>query len=190
MIRPGTTTSSRGKTLLKTTLFVGGSVLVVAVFLSTQSAVRRLTREVSATSELLARVAAQATLPSTINPQLQRVLGQMQAGISFAIVITDTTGTPRAWNHIPVRSEDVPGESLDSLASGYSISPVIRQRVDRVRAVLNGLDRAHEPIPLRQTPRATPMGYLHYGDPPVLTQLRWMPLLAVAGTGLLLLLGL
>src|ERR1041385_2035523 len=103
MVRPIGSGSSAGKQLLKTALFVGGSVLVVAVFLFTQSAVRRLTREVSATSELLARVAAQATLPSTINPQLQRVLGQMQAGISFTIVITDTTGTPRAWNHIAVQ---------------------------------------------------------------------------------------
>ena len=103
MIRPIPPTMFRGKTLLKTALFVGGSVLVVAVFLFTQSAVGRLTREVSATSELLARVAAQATIPSTINPQLQRVLGEMQAGISFPIVITDTTGMPRAWSRIAVR---------------------------------------------------------------------------------------
>src|SRR5882672_4322369 len=149
MIRPVTTTTFRGKTLLKTALFVGGSVLVVAVFLFTQNAVGRLTREVSATSELLARVAAQATLPSTINPELQRVLGEMQARISFPIVITDTTGTPRAWSHISVRSEDVPGESLDSLSSGMTISPVIRQRVDRVRAELPALDRKHDAIPLR-----------------------------------------
>jgi hypothetical protein len=86
MIRPITAASSRGKTLLKTALFVGGSVLVVAVFLFTQNAVGRLTREVSATSELLARVAAQATIPSTINPQLQRVLGEMQAGDRKSVV--------------------------------------------------------------------------------------------------------
>ena len=190
MIRPITDTSSRGKTLLKTALFVGGSLLVVAVFLFMQDAVGRLTREVSATSELLARVAAQATIPSTINPQLQRVLGEMQAGISFPIVITDTTGTPRAWSRVSVRTDEVAGESLDSLAFGLVISPVIRARVDRVRAELPGLDRMHVAIPLRQTPHAPILGYLHYGNPPVLQQLRWMPLLAVAGTGLLLLLGL
>ena len=190
MFRPITAASSYGKTLLKTGLFVGGSVLVVAVFLFTQSAVGRLTREVSATSELLARVAAQATIPSTINPQLQRVLGEMQAGISFPIIITDTTGTPRAWSRIDVRNDEVPAESIDSLVFGLAISPVIKARLDRVRTELPGLDRTHTPIPLRQTPRAPIMGHLHYGNPPVLQQLRWMPLLAVAGTGLLLLLGL
>ena len=190
MIRPTPETSSRFKTLLKTVLFVGGSVLVVAVFLFTQSAIRRLTHEVSTTSELLARVAAQATIPSTINPQLQHVLGEMQAGISFPIIITDTTGTPRAWSRISVRTDEVPGESIDSLVSGRPISPVIKARIDRVRSELPALDRTHKPIALIQNPRAPTMGYLHYGNPPVLEQLRWMPFLAVAGTGLLLLLGL
>ena len=190
MARPKASGSSERKQLLKTALFVGGSMLVVAVFLLTQSAVSRLTKEVSATSELLARVAAQATIPSTINPQLQRVLGEMQAGISFPIIITDTTGTPRAWSRISVRTDEVSGESIDSLASGVPISPVIRARIERVRSELPALDRTHRPIPLRPNPRTPVMGYLHYGDPPVLQQLRWMPFLAVAGTGLLLLLGL
>ena len=189
MIRP-TTTSSRGKALLKTALFVGGSLLVVAVFIFTQTAVTRLTREVSTTSELLARVAAQATFPSTMNPQLRRVLSEMQAGISFPIVITDTTGTPRAWSRLPVRNEDVPAESIDSLAAGFEISVVHRERLARVKAAVPALDRAHKPVPVRETPNSPAMGYLHYGNPPVLQQLRWMPLVAVAGTGLLLLLGL
>ena len=182
--------SSGGKQLLKTTLFVGGSVLVVATFLFTQSAVSRLTREVSTTSELLARVAAQATLPSTINPQLQRVLGAMQSGISFPLIITDTTGTPRAWRGSPVSSDDVPSASLDSVAFNMPISPVIAARVNRVKAEIPGMDRLHEPIALRQSPASPVMGHLHYGNPPVLEQIRWMPYVAVAGTGLLLLLGL
>src|SRR5215831_4708090 len=190
MDRPIGSGSSRGKTLLKTALFTGGSVLVVAVFLFTQSAVRRLSREVSGTSELLAKVAAQATIPSTINPQVQRVLGELAAGISFPIIITDTTGTPRAWSHISVRTEDVSPGALDSLAAGLAIAPGTARRVMTVKESIPGLDRAHRPIPLRQSPNAPVMGHLHYGDPPVLDQLRWMPLIAVAGTGLLLLLGL
>jgi len=45
MNRSFNATSSQGKQLLKTALFAGGSLLVVAVFLFTQSAVSRLTRE-------------------------------------------------------------------------------------------------------------------------------------------------
>src|SRR5262245_9404193 len=194
MIRPNKTSSfsssSRGKQLLKTALFVGGSVLVVALFLFTQSAVRRLTTEVSTTSELLARVAAQATLHSTNNPQLRTLLSEMQQGFSFPIIITDTTGTPRAWSRVGVDSDLVPPESLDSLAEGLSIAPEIAARVSRVRGQLPSLDRTHEPIPLRQTPATAVMGFLHYGNPPVLEQLRWMPYVALAGTGLLMVLGL
>jgi signal transduction histidine kinase len=162
----------------------------VAVFLFTQSAVSRLSREVSATSELLAKVAAQATIPSTINPQVQRVLGELAAGISFPIIITDTTGTPRAWSHISVRSEDVSPGALDSLAAGLEVPPAVARRVQSVKDQVADLDRTHKAIPLRQSPNTLVMGHLHYGNPPVLEQLRWMPLLAVAGTGLLLLLGL
>jgi len=190
MVRPIGSGSSQGKQLLKTMLFVGGSLLVVAVFLFTQSAVSRLSREVSGTSELLAKVAAQATIPSTINPQVQRVLGELAAGISFPIIITDTTGTPRAWSHISVRTEDVSPGALDSVAAGLEIAPATARRVLTVKQGIPGLDRAHKPIPLRQSPNSPVMGHLHYGDPPVLDQLRWMPLIAVAGTGLLLLLGL
>ncbi len=182
--------SSVRKQALKTVLFAGGGVLVVAVFLFTQNAVSRLTREVSTTSELLARVAAQATLPSTINPQVQRVLGQLAGGISFPIVITDTTGTPRAWSHISVPSDLVPPGSLDSLAEGMPIAPVIAARVNRVRNEIPRLDRLHDPIALRQTPVMQAIGQLHYGNPPVLEQIRWMPWVAVGGTGLLLLLAL
>ena len=182
--------SSQGKQLLKTTLFVGGSLLVVATFLFTQEAVRRLTEQIEDTSELLASVAAQATLPSTINPQLQRVLGAMQRGIRFPLIITDTTGTPRAWRGMSVASDDVPSASLDSLASNMPISAVIEQRVMRVKAEIPRLDRVHKPIELRQSPAAPVMGHLHFGNPPVLEQLRWMPFVAVGGTGLLLLLGL
>jgi hypothetical protein len=182
--------SSVRKQALKTVLFAGGGVLVVAVFLFTQNAVSRLTKEVSTTSELLARVAAQATLPSTINPQVQRVLGQLASGISFPIVITDTTGTPRAWSHISVPSDLVPPGSLDSLAEDMPIAPVIAARVNRVRNEIPRLDRLHDPIALRQTPGMQAIGQLHYGNPPVLEQIRWMPWVAVGGTGLLLLLAL
>jgi len=190
MVRPISSATAPGKTLLKTALFTGGSVLVVAVFVFTQSAVNKLTREVSKTSQLLAQVAAQATLPSTTNPQVQSVLGELAKGISFPIIITDTTGTPRAWSHIPVKTEEVSPGSLDSLAAGLAIAPVIQARVDRVKAQRKALDRVHSPIELRQSPEAPVMGHLHFGNPPVLEQLRWMPLVAVAGTGLLLLLGL
>jgi len=186
----GTSRPNRRKQFLKTGLFVGGSLLVAAVFLFTQQMVRRLSHEVATTSEVLARLCAQASFPATNDPQLRQIFGQLIASIDFPIVITDTTGAPRAWRDAGVDAELVPAEALDSLEAGLTISPVTAARVERVKARALALDRRHPPIPMHHQTTHRVMGMLHYGEPEVMGRLRWMPFLAVGGTGLLLLLGL
>ena len=180
----------RGKQLLKMALFAGGGLLVVGMFLFTQQVVRRLSIEVATTSEVLARLAAQASFPAASNPQVRRILDEALSGIDFPIVITDTTGTPRAWRGVGVDPNSVPTEALDSLAAGLTPSPVVAAEIARVKARLPELDRSHKPIPMQPTRDAPEIGMLHFGDPAVLGLLRWMPYVAVGGTGLLLLLGL
>lgn len=179
-----------GKQLLKTGLFLGGSVLVVGVFLFTHFTVQRLSREVATTSEVLARFCAQASFPATDDPELRRIFSDVMSRIDFPIVITDTTGTPRAWRDVGVASELVPPESIDSLVAGDSIAPVIRQRIEHVRQRVRQLDARRAPIPMSRLNDTGKLGMVHYGEPAVMTHLRWMPYLAVGGTGLLLLLGL
>jgi NtrC-family two-component system sensor histidine kinase KinB len=179
----------RGKSLLKTGLFAGGGLLVAAVFLVTNQTIQRLSDQVSTTSGVLARLCADASIPATGNPQLQRILEDVTAQITFPIVITDTTGLPRAWKGVGVPADAVPTETLDSLAMGLPISPVHSAAVQRVSARVPDLDRRHRPIPLKQPNTTLAIGLFHYGEPAVLDRLRWMPYLAVGGTGLLLLLG-
>lgn len=179
----------RGKSLLKTGLFTGGGLLVAAVFLVTNQTIQRLSEQVSTTSGVLARLCADASLPATGNPQLQRLLEDVTAQITFPIVITDTTGLPRAWKGVGVPADAVPTETLDSLAAGLPISPIHSEAIRKVSARVPELDRRHRPIPMTQPAGTRPVGLFHYGEPPVLDRLRWMPYLAVGGTGLLLLLG-
>lgn len=179
----------RTTSVLKTGLFVGGSLLVAAVFLFTHQMVQRLSAQVSTTSSVLARLCAQASIPATNNPQLRAIFTDVIAHIDFPIVITDTTGIPRAWREVGVRTEDVPTETIDSLAAGLEISPVRSKLIARVSARVPDLDRRHKPIPMTQPNTKRVLGQLHYGEPAVLERLRWMPFLAVGGTGLLLLLG-
>ena len=179
-----------GRQLLRTGLFVGGSVLVVGMFLFTQQVVRRLTEEIATTSRVFAQLCAQASFPATNNPQVRQIFSDVLRGIDFPIIITDTTGTPRAWRNVGVNPALVSTESLDSLSAGFKVSPVIEARVLRVRAEVADLDRRNRAIPMRLQPAARPLGALHYGEPAVLARLRWTPYVAVAGTGLLVLLGL
>lgn len=179
----------RGKPLLKTGLFVGGGLLVAIVFLVTNQTIQRLSEQVATTSQVLARLCADASLPATGNPQLQRLLEDVTAQITFPIVITDTTGLPRAWKGVGVPADAVPTESLDSLAAGLQISPRHAEAIRRVSARVPVMDRRNRPIPMSQPEASQSIGLFHYGEPAVLDRLRWMPYLAVGGTGLLLLLG-
>ncbi|MFN8588348.1 MAG: HAMP domain-containing sensor histidine kinase [Candidatus Eisenbacteria bacterium] len=177
------------KALFKTGLFVGGGLLVAAVFLFTHQMVRRLSEEVSTTSGVLARFCAEASLPATRNPELRRLLGDVLKTVDFPIVISDTTGLPRAWQNLDVSHKLVSEESLDSLAANWPVSPTTQARVDEVRARIVELDRRHRPIIMWQTrPDSVKLGLVHYGEPVVLNRLRWMPFLAIGGTGVLLLL--
>ena len=181
--------TARGRQLLKTGLFVGGSLLVAAVFLFTHQSVRRLSHEVEATSQLLASFCAQASLPATHNPQLHQMLADLIQSIDFPIGITDTTGTPRAWHGAGLPPDLVSSDALDSLSMHYAVSARAVANVQRLKASVAELDRVHPPIPMAQQGSRSVMGYLHYGEPQLLVGLRWMPYLAFAGTGLLLLLG-
>jgi signal transduction histidine kinase len=179
------------KPFVKVSLFLGGSLLVVAVFLFTHQMVQRLSEEVSTTSRVLAQFCAQASLPATHDAQLRQLLSEVINHIDFPIVITDTTGTARAWRDVGVATDSlsVPPEAIDSLSLGLKISPSVRARLDKVAASIPEMDRQHEPIAMRQPGTNRVLGHVHYGEPAVLRRLRWMPFLAIGGTGILVLLG-
>ncbi len=190
-MNPPLSNPAGAKPLLKASLFVGGSLLVAGVFLFTQQMVRQLSEEVSTTSRVLARFCAEASIPATLDPDLRMLLADVLRNIEFPIVLTDTTGTPRAWQNVGVPAAEVPPEAIDSLAAGYPVTPAIAAKVARVRERIAALDRANDPIPMWQTrPDSSRLGFVHYGEPAVLTHLQWMPYLAIGGTGLLVLLGL
>ncbi|MEK7824624.1 MAG: HAMP domain-containing sensor histidine kinase [Candidatus Eisenbacteria bacterium] len=179
-----------GPQLLKAYLFLVSSVLVIGVFLFTYQMVGALSREVATTSRVLARFCAQASFPAAQDSELEKILREMIAGIDFPMVITDNDSTPRAWHAVGIADSLVPASSIDSLKSGLPIAPVIRARLDRVRERAAAMDRRNQPIPMHQPGTGFQLGAVHYGEPPVLEQLRWMPYIALGGLVLLISLGL
>ncbi len=174
-----------GPRLLKVYLFVGGSLLVLAVFLFTYQMVNALSREVATTSRVLARFCAQASFPAAADPALRNILAEMIAGIDFPIVITDNDTIPRAWRAVGINPALVDTASIDSLTRGLPIAPVIRARIDAVREKARAMDRKNPSIPMLQPGTGVRLGAVHYGEPLVLERLRWMPF--IAGGGLVLL---
>lgn len=170
-------------------LFLGGLLLAAGAFLFSHWAIGRLTVEVENSSRLLARFLAQVSFPATRNPELEAIVPQITQRLDFPVVVTDMQGYPRAWRAIDVTSESVPVSAVDSLSQGYLIAPEIAKRVERVRERSRELDRRNPPIPMTTYGAADTLGWVHYGEPPVLGVLRWMPYLSVGGTLLLVGLG-
>lgn len=171
-------------------LFLASLVMLGSVFVFTNWMVRRLSEQVSAASELLARLCAQASFPAARDPQLRAILSGVIAGTDFPLVIADERGIPRAWRLVGLDPALVPDASLDSLAAGRPIAPVIRARINRLYAKIEELDRKHPAILMTQPLTRAALGRFHYGDPPLLERLRWMPYVTVGGLVALIGLGL
>jgi len=175
------------------------------VFLLAHWAIERLSREVATTSRVLAQFCAQASFPHAQRRD-RGVVGEADRQHRLPIVLTDSVGVPRAWKGIPVDPSMVSEGSLDSLAAGLPIAPVIAARVDRIRHAALTFDHKNRPIPLIQRkpvpvdwPAPTTaarwlqpdtLGAVHYGEPHVLELLRWTPIVSLGGTVLLFALGL
>src|SRR5512140_1257198 len=156
-------------------LFLGVAGIVLAVFLFTNILVARLANEVKSTSEVFARFCATASYPATTDSTLSHIVGDVIAGLNFPIVLTDSRDTPRAWKGIAVRAEDVPTDELEALSSGRPVKPETRRQIAIVRAAIADMDERHPPIRMVPAAGGEPIGHVHWGDPPGLSQLRWLP---------------
>ena len=178
-----------GGYVLRAAAFLGSLLLVVSVFLFTQQAIGRLTAEVRTTSRLLAQFLATATWPAAHDPELQGITREVIGNLDFPVIITDQAGFPRAWRKTVVHPDLVPALSIDSLRDSLAVSPVIRARIERLRAEVVRLDRVNPPVPMVQLYTKAPLGAVHYGEPAALGLLRWMPYVTMVGVLLLLGLG-
>jgi hypothetical protein len=178
-----------GSQVLKTSVFVLCSLVVVVVFLLTNSTITRLTAEIGTTSRVLAQFCAQASFPAVRDPELQRIFAEVISHIEFPMVITDNEGIPRAWREVGVDESLVPAEAIDSLATGRIIAPETRARIEQVRGEIPRLDRMNAPILMTSPDSEDTLGMVHFGHPPVIAQLRWVPYVSVGGLIIIVSLG-
>ena len=155
-------------------LFLGVAGIVLAVFVFTNILVARLANQVQSTSEVFARFCATASYPATTDTTLSGIVGDVISGLNFPIVLTDAQGVPRAWKGISVPSSDVAPEALEELSLGRPVSEDVRAKVAKVREAVGRMDARHAPIPM-VPPTGGVLGHVHWGDPPGLEQLRWLP---------------
>jgi signal transduction histidine kinase len=154
-------------------LFLAAVLLMVALVLHTDYVVDRLKDETQSLCHVLARFLAVSTFEAVEDPDVRAIFRDVVANISFPIVLTDPAGIPRAWKNIGIPPGSVPDSVLNRAAATHVVPPEVR----RIQKIAEGLDGHAAPVPVVRLRSAGVLGFVHYGEPPLVRQLRWIPYL-------------
>lgn len=155
--------------ILRAYLFFGTLILVGIFSVYTTSLINRLNRQSQTLSYLFARFSAVATLTAIDNPDVRQIFEDVvKPGIDFPLVLTDERGTPRVWK-LPVKVD-----STDT---------------ERLQEIVRRFDRHNEPIPIRRPGDGQVFGYVHYGEPSLVRELRLVPVVQISAVFFFIILG-
>lgn len=169
----------------KVFLFLAVVLLMMALVVHNHFVIRRLNDQARSLSTVLARFVAVSTFQAAEDPYLQPIFSEVLRSINFPLVLTDTNGLPRAWRQIGIPSESIP-DSVVTLADSTGVVPA---SLRRIQEIAKRLDESNRPIEVVRLGHPGILGYVHYGEPGLARQLRWIPVLELGGILLLLLLG-
>ncbi|MDI6808373.1 MAG: HAMP domain-containing sensor histidine kinase [Candidatus Eisenbacteria bacterium] len=171
--------------ILRGYVFLGGSILVAAVFLYTNDLIKRLDNQASILRDVLARFCATASFPGTENPEVKRIFNEVVQGINFPVVLTDVDGRPFVWRGIGIDPDAVTVEQ--SFAMDPKNPPP--GPLARIVEITKKLDKQHPPVPMVMAGTSRMVGLVHYGESAVVEELRWVPVAELLVIGLFVLLG-
>jgi len=169
----------------KVYLFLAVVALMAALMVHSNVVIARLNTETENLCTVLARFFAVSTFQATEDPALRTIFVEVVGKINFPIVLTDTRGIPRAWKEIGIPSTAIP----DSVLQRAWETGVVPPEVKRIQDIAAKLDRRHAPVPVERLGAPDVLGQVHYGEPPLVAQLRWVPYLEFGVILILLLFG-
>ncbi|HTY07784.1 MAG TPA: hypothetical protein VMF29_01340, partial [Candidatus Edwardsbacteria bacterium] len=158
-------------------IFIGAVVMVAASLLYTFSLIQRLEEEPRIMSRLFARYCMTAAMPETAgsSPETEIIFEEVIQKINFPVIVTDKAGLPLAWKGIGVEPFAVTPAAQSQWRARDKGDPLFK-----VNAALQGLDQENRPIAMILGPDSTVVGYVHYGHPAILRELRYVPLIQIA----------
>lgn len=169
----------------KVYLFLAIVLLTVALVVHSNYVITRLNAESRSLCTVLARFFAVSTIQAAEDPMVGPIFREVARNITFPLVVTDTKGIPRAWKGIGIAPETVPDSLLHIAYSTGRFDPSVK----RIQDIARQLDRVNLPIAVVRLGQPDTLGQIHYGEPPVVRQLRWLPYLEFGGIVLLLVFG-
>ncbi len=169
----------------KVYLFLAVIVLMVALVVHSNTIIARLNAETRARCDILARFFAIATFQAADDPVVRPIFREVVRSINFPIVLTDIQGIPRAWKEIGVPADAIPDSVLDRAA----LTQVIPPEVQRIQEIVQKLDRINKPVNIVRVGQPGVLGFVHYGEPQLVQELRWLPYIELLIILILLLFG-
>lgn len=168
-------------------VFVAVSILAIAIFLYTNSLIRRLEAQAATLSRSIAGLCADATYAAREDEELRAIFTELIQVINFPIIVTDVRGIPITWKGLPIdldpsdiTHEEYLNATVENTA-GTAFGEVIR--------FAQQLDRKNPPIPMTQHGESTVLGYIHYGESSMIREMRYVPALELTAFGVLVFLG-
>jgi anti-sigma regulatory factor (Ser/Thr protein kinase) len=169
----------------KVYLFLAMVVLSMALVAHSHYVIRRLNEQARSQSTVLARFVAVSTFGAAEQQALRPIFLEVIRNINFPMILTDTDGLPRAWKGIGIPTTSVPDSVLARADSTGVVPPLLK----RIKETADRLDRVNKPIEVVRLGHPGILGYVHYGEPPIAVQLRWIPYFELGGIVLLLVFG-
>ncbi len=178
--------------LLRAYIFLGSGFLILALFFYTNHLINKLEEETEFLSHMFAQFCAGTILPAAQDEAISSVFSSVVEGLTFPVIVTDMRGVPWTWHGIPeelngisVRVEDV---SYHDFLRADPERPTPGAMAELL-SVAAGMDRRNPPIPFYDPHGGSLVGHVHYDDPSVLKQLRYLPFIQAALVAIFILLG-
>jgi signal transduction histidine kinase len=169
----------------KVYLFLAVLVLMLALVVHSNTMITRLNAETRSRADVMARFFAVATFQAVEDPAVRPIFQEAVRSINFPIVLTDLQGIPRAWKEIGIEPDSVPDSMLTRAAETGEIPP----EVARIQEIVKRLDRINRPVPINREGGPGVIGLVHYGEPRLVQELRWLPWIELLVILILLLFG-
>ncbi len=156
--------------LLKAYLFLGAFILLGISIAYTYTLTNRMKENSRALSELFAEFCGVTTFAAIESPDLREAFERVIKPSNFPMVLTDREGRPFVWRGIDV-ADTIDVRTLAAVDPRNPPPGPIAKIIEKTKA----FDRRNVPVPIRRPGDKTIFGYVHYGEPGLIQQLRWIP---------------
>lgn len=160
---------------IKAALFVGGILLILGLFIYTQSLIENLRKEGHETVRLYSQLIVDA-VTSPDNEELDFIFREIIQKVTFPLIYSDQEGIPVNWRNLP-DEEDVTQESVSHLMKRMDIMNV---PIPLIIVLTDSVSNEQNEILL---------GHLHYGDSRLIRQLQILPYVEIGAVALFIFFG-